>query len=296
VPTGDHKLAKTRRRLFWIARALNIILSFEVGRTQVYFDVVTTKKFASENGGHAHQLVELAEMLPNDFVDRDREPDPPAALGNALTKIEAMPTESHFISTLKADLAFAIYRRLWLMSLTDAKDRSDTVMAIGRSALLAVRHLLDKRLPWWNVVCTPFHFLCVIIAIGTPKALATIREVMALMHDIAQVYDTHLVREAYSQASALVSMAQKRKQKELDALMTVPEHVPLVDHPSASASTTMTPGDPVDWLNATDLPFEWDMFLNPELVVSNQQGQSIIGPNGLPQMVSMPNPMPSLPR
>jgi hypothetical protein len=295
VPTADHKLAKTRRRLFWIARALNIILSFEVGRTQVHFDIVTTKKFASEAGGHAHQLVELAELLPNDFVDRDREPDPPAALGNALSKLEAMPTESSFISLLKADLAFAIYRRLWLMSLTDAKDRSDTVMAIGRSALLAARHFLTARLPWWNVVCTPFHFLCVIIAIGTPKALTTIQEVMTLMHDISQVYNTHMVREAYAQASALVSMARKRKQKELDALMAVPEHVPFVDHPSAAASSTMTDGVPADWFNATDVPFEWDMFLNPELVVNNQQGQSLFAVNGVPQMVDTPTSVPTLP-
>jgi hypothetical protein len=291
----DHKLAKTRRRLFWIARALNIILSFEVGRTQVHFDIVTTKKFASEAGGHAHQLVELAELLPNDFVDRDREPDPPAALGSALTKLDAMLTESNFISLLKADLAFAIYRRLWLMSLTDAKDRSDTVMGIGRSALLSARHLLNARLPWWNVVCTPFHFICVIIAIGTPKALSNIQEVMALMHDISQVYNTHMVREAYSQASALVSMARRRKQKELDALMAVPEHVPVVDHPSAAASATMSERVPIDWFNTTDLPFEWDMFLNPDLVVSNQQGQSLFGANGMPQMVGTPTSLPTLP-
>ena len=89
VPTGDHKLAKNRRRIFWIARALNNILSFEYGRSRVNFDVVTTKKFAAESGGHAHQFVELADCLPTDFVDRDREPDPPAALGNALSKIES---------------------------------------------------------------------------------------------------------------------------------------------------------------------------------------------------------------
>jgi hypothetical protein len=144
-------------------------------------------------------------------------------------------------------------------------------------------------------VCTPFHFICVIIAIGTPKALSNIQEVMALMHDISQVYNTHMVREAYSQASALVSMARRRKQKELDALMAVPEHVPVVDHPSAAASATMSERVPIDWFNTTDLPFEWDMFLNPDLVVSNQQGQSLFGANGMPQMVGTPTSLPTLP-
>lgn len=275
--TADHKLAKWRRRLFWIARALNTILSFEYGRTRVNFDVVTTKKFAAEHGTHAHQFVELADLLPNDFVDRDREPDPPAALGAALSKIEAMHTESHFISLLKADLAFAIYRRLWLMSLTDAKDRADTVIGIGKSALAASAKLLSSRTPWWNVICTPFQFLCVIISVGTPSSLAHIQEVMNLMHNIAQAYDTHMCREAYNQATALIAMARKRKQKELDALNAVPETPPFTDHPSAGPSSTLSDAPNVDWANM-DFPFEWDMFLNPDLVVSSQQPLPTVDP------------------
>lgn len=270
VPTNDHKLAKNRRRLFWIARALNTILSFEYGRTRVNFDVVTTKKFAAENGTHAHQFVELADILPNDFVDRDREPDPPAALGAALSKIEAMQTESQFISMLKADLSFAIYRRLWLMSLTDAKDRAETVINIGKAALPAATKLLQSRTPWWNVICCPFQLLCVVISVGTPRSLAHIQEIMNLMHDVAAVYDTHMVREAYNQATALIHMAKKRKQKELDALNAIPEAPPFVDHPSAGPSSTLSDAPNFDW--AMEIPgFEWDMFLNPELVVNSQQ-------------------------
>lgn len=274
--TADHKLAKGRRRLFWIARALNTILSFEYGRTRVNFDVVTTKKFAAEAGNHGHQFVELAEMLPNDFVDRDREPDPPAALSHALSRIEALQTDSHFISLLKADLSFAIYRRLWLMSLTDAKDRADTVIGIGRSALTASAKLLASRSPWWNVICTPFQFLCVIIAVGTPSSLSHIQEVMNLMHTIAQTYDTHMVREAYNQATALITMARKRKQKELEALNAVPETPPFTDHPSAGPSSTLSDAPPMDW--AMDIPFEWEMFINPELQVVPEQQLPVVDP------------------
>ncbi|KXS95386.1 hypothetical protein AC578_1904 [Pseudocercospora eumusae] len=275
VPTNDHKLAKNRRRLFWIARSLNTILSFEYGRTRVTFDVVTTKKFAAESGTHAHQFMELAELLPNDFVDRDREPDPPAALSHALSKIEAMQTESHFISLLKADLAFAIYRRLWLMSLTDAKDRADLVITIGKSALTAARKCLADKTPWWNVICTPFQLICVVISVGSPRSLSHIEEIMTLMHDVATVYDTHMVREAYSQATALIAMARRRKQKELDALNAIPEAPPFVDHPSAGPSSTLSEAPSLDW-GAMDLPFEWDMFLNPELVVNTQQTMPIV--------------------
>lgn len=275
APTGDHKLGKTRRKLFWIARALNILLSFEYGRSRVNFDVVTTKKFAPESGSYAHQFVELADILPNDYVDREREPDPPAALGNALTKIEELRSDSAFIILLKADLAFAIYRRLWLMSLTDAKDRAESVIAIGKAALTASAALLETRTPWWNVVHAPFQFLCVVLAVGTPKSLSHIQEVMALLHRIAQTYDTHMTREAYNQAAGLVSMSKKRKEKELEALNSVPEARMFDDPPSVGSSMGMTAAPNLDW--AMDLPFEWDIFLNPDLVVSSQQGQSAVG-------------------
>lgn len=273
APTGDHKSAKTRRRLFWIARALNIIFSFEYGRSRINFDVVTTKKFAPDSGGFAHQFVELADLLPNDFVDREREPDPPAALSLALTRIEEMQSDSSFIAMLKGDLAFAIYRRLWLMSLTDAKDRAETVIGLGRAAMVAVEKVLESRTPWWNVVACPFQYTCVVLAVGTPKSLAQVPEILDLLHRIAVAYDTHMVKEAFNQASALVRMARTRKQRELEALSNVADMPAIRDHPSVQ-STGMQEAPNLDW--AFDMPFEWDVFLNPDLVMSSQQGQSAV--------------------
>ena len=274
VSISDHRIAKTRRRLFWIARALNTILSFEYGRTRVNFDVVTTKRFAPDHGGHAHQFVELADLLPTDCVDREKEPDPPAALVKSLNKIEAMKTESKFISMLKADLAFAIYRRLWLMSLTDAKDRADTIMTIGKGALTAAAKLLETKTPWWNLICSPFQFLCVLIAVGTPKSLGHIPTVMELIRNVARTYDTHMVQEASAQAAMLVNMARKRKQAELDALNAVPETLHYADTTALTSSSTMSEVPNLDWM--MDLPFEWDMFLNPDLVVSSQHSDPAV--------------------
>ncbi len=275
APTGDHKLAKFRRRLFWMARALNIIFSFEYGRSRVNFDVVTTKRFAADSNGFSHQLVELADILPNDFVDREREPDPPAALSTALTRIEELQSESSFITMMKADLAFAIYRRLWLMSLTDAKDRADSVLNLGKAALNASEAMLESRIPWWNVLTTPFQFLCTVLAMDSPKSLTQVADAMNLMLRISQIYDTHMVREAYNQAAALVKMSRTRKEKELESLSALPERPPFEDHPSAAASGTMTEVPSIDW-STVDLPFEWDIFLNPDLVMSSQQGQSAV--------------------
>ncbi|KAK1051353.1 hypothetical protein LTR74_016817 [Friedmanniomyces endolithicus] len=270
--------------------ALNIVLSFEYGRSRVGFDVITTKRFAPDHGGFAHQFVELAELLPNDFVDREREPDPPGSLCTALTKIEDLKTDSAFIQLLKADLTFAIYRRLWLMSLTDAKDRADSVLSIGRAALEASARLLETKTSWWNLVHAPFQFLCCVLAIATPRALAHVKDAMALLHRIAQTYDTHMTREAYNQAAILVQMSRRRKERELQALNAVPEPPPFNDdhHRSSSVGGSSIVGltdiPNFDW--AMDLPFEWETFLNPELVMSSMQqvqGQSQALPPGLMQ-------------
>lgn len=275
APTADHKLAKLRRRLFWIARALNVIFSFDFGRLRTNFDVVTTKKFAPDHNGFAHQFVELAELLPNDNVDREREPDPPAALSQALTKIEELQSDSNFINLLKADLAFAIYRRLWLMSLTDAKDRTDTILALGQASLQASAKCLESRTPWWNVLHSPFQFILCCLAIGTPKALAFVHSGMAHLQTITRVYDTHMVREAYNQALAVVKMSRARKEKELEALDGLGDAPPFEDPPSAAASSVaLTEAPNTDW--AVDLPFEWDIFLNPDLVLHAAQGHSAV--------------------
>lgn len=271
----DRKLIRTRRKLFWVARALNIIFSFEFGRSRINFDVITTKKIDAEAGGHGHVFVELAEMLPSDFVDREREPDPVGALAKSLTRIEESQTDSPFIALLKADLGFAIYRRLWLMSLTDAKDRAETVLKVGRSALAASRKLLETRTPWWNVVHVPFQFLCVAVAVGTPRSLGDIGEAMRLLQQIADAYPTHMVKEAFNQAVALVRMSRARKERELDELRHVADMAPLDEHGSAGSTSGMTEAPDLDW--TVDLPFEWDIFLNPALVMSSQQQGQFLG-------------------
>ena len=120
----------------------------------------------------------------------------------------------------------------------------------------------------------PFQFVCTLLAVGTPKALAYVSEVMVLLHRIGQTYDTHMVHEAYNQAALLVKMSRKRKEKELEALHAVPDEPPFEDHPSVG-SATMMDVPTIDW-SATDLPFEWDVFLNPDLVMSSQHGQSAV--------------------
>ena len=94
---------------------------------------------------------------------------------------------------------------------------------------------------------------------------------MALLQQIADAYPTHMVREANNQAIAMVRMSRSRKEKELEALRDLPDAPPFDNPPSIGSTSGMTEAPNVDW--NMDMPFEWDMFLNPNLVMSAQQHQ-----------------------
>ncbi|KAF2860024.1 hypothetical protein K470DRAFT_208077, partial [Piedraia hortae CBS 480.64] len=260
VPIPDPKLQTTRRKLFHIARALNVILSFEYGRSRVTLDLITTKPFPAEEGSSAHEFVALADLLPCDSPGS--ESDPPAALGTALSRLAEGPkTHSAFLMLLKADLSFAIYRRLWLMSLTDAKDRVEVVLGLGKEALSAARELLEMGRAWWGLIHTPFQFLCVVLAASTPRALGYVKEVMGLLRRVGEIFETFMVKEAVRQARELVVMARKRKLVEVGLL-----EVEGVETAAEEGEVTGGEGVVVQGLQDWGA-FEWDVFLNPALVV-----------------------------
>ena len=59
----------------------------------------------------------------------------------------------------------------------------------------------------------------------------------------------------------------------LEVLTNLPAMPQYEDHPSVGSGAGMTANPNMEW--NVDLPFEWDIFLNPNLVVSQQQGQYI---------------------
>lgn len=264
--------SKVRRRLFWVARALNVLIAFDFGRTRRLrsnIDIVTTKRFAPEAGSSAHLLVDLAEYLPDDNGAKDGQTDPHLSFETPLKNIQELQTESDFLLLMKAEVVFGIYRRVWLMSVTDVKERSDIVMSIGEAGLAAAERLLRSKTPWWGILHVPFQFICVLLAVSTPKSLSLISRAMTLLREIAQIYDTHVSREAYSQAIILVQMSRKRKAREIEALDALPTAPPF-ENQTSPLTTPASATANVNW--TLDMPFDFDMFLNPDLVMSHAQG------------------------
>ncbi|GAB7355204.1 hypothetical protein MBLNU459_g5758t1 [Dothideomycetes sp. NU459] len=269
----NSKLSNTRRRLFWVAKSINTLLSFEYGRSRSEIDGVTTKPFPPETGTFAHQLVYLSELLPNDRLEAEGHVDLTLVLCSVLDKVQGLQTASNFIRLTKADIALAIHRRLWLTSLSEAKDREDGMIAIGKEAVIAARNFLATKTPWWQVVHTPFQFLCLLLAMGTAKSIGEVDPVMKLLHQVTETYNTQMTRQTYNQASELIQMLKRRKQKELRGLDAVsaeplPIALPPTEESTGSSSTQFS--------LPFDMPFEWDNFLNPNLVMSSNTGNPVM--------------------
>lgn len=253
--------ADTRRRLFWVARALNIIISYEYGRSRVEFDIITSQKPVLIPHSFTHQIIDLACALPSDVIDPDRHFDPPSGLVVALGKVSALSPGTLFIHLLKADVAFATYRRLRLMSLTDAHEVAPDILLIGGQAVEAAKQLCGT--PWWNLATSPFQFLCIVLTMNNTHSLKHVATVMELFVQLLSAYDTHMVREAYEQASKLIELSRRHTEKNLQTLTT--QFISSVYPSTTARSPISSPSLQVP--DSQELPFEWDLYLNPNLVL-----------------------------
>ncbi|MCJ1454522.1 hypothetical protein MMC28_004875 [Mycoblastus sanguinarius] len=253
-----------RRRLFWIARSLNTLFSYEYGRQRVNFEIITTSRPSHEPQHFSHQIIELAETLPSDVINPPDNPDPPSALLAAVKEINNMSTTSEFISLLKADVAFSIYRRLRIMGLTEAKESQADVIEVGSAAMKSAQSMLTASIPWWNVMTMPFQFVCVLLAVDTPDSLSRVADVVNFLSQIVQTYNTHMAREAYNTALLLVQLSQRRKETELGVLRGITDSAaPVEDYPVPAEDSPYLPE--AGWFE--NLPIDWESFLNPHLVI-----------------------------
>jgi hypothetical protein len=212
---------EVRRRIFWVAWSLNIILSYEYGRTPVSLPSMNVESIDPEDESVTDQYVALASMLPGDDLDMH---ESACALHKALAAISAMETDSNEITLFKADLAFSIYRRIRLTQATTHSNAglsnasASLVIQIGLDALPASSELAAQHLPWWTVISVPFQFLCVLLAIDSRESLAHVSEAMESLENIGRCWDTHMVREAVGSASFLVKICRNRKEEDLKFL------------------------------------------------------------------------------
>jgi hypothetical protein len=93
-----------------------------------------------------------------------------------------------------------------------------SLLEVIQVALDGATFLVSIRQPWWNLVGTPFHSVCILLSLGTSQSLAMIPAALEALKNVATTYDSHLSREAIRTAHDLVQGAREKRRKELESL------------------------------------------------------------------------------
>jgi hypothetical protein len=165
-----------------------------------------------------------------------------------LDQVSSAPAEHDFIVLTRTELALCIYRRLHYFGHTLTDDKVNQMIEVGVPALQAARRLAALRHPWWNILGTVFHFICVLLSMNSSSSLERVPEAVRTLEHLAQQLNTHMAREAVQTAKDLVKAALDQRRKGTQSLENAL---------TGSVAFSASPAD-------QDLPeLDWNLFLQP---------------------------------
>ncbi|KAL3474536.1 hypothetical protein BJX99DRAFT_176334 [Aspergillus californicus] len=244
TPTTESCNPETRRRLFAMARHLNVWISFELGRSRVVLQGATSLPpsprptttnlpipIPAPQTTDIFNLLPVSESLdPNEVQDIS---DLEIALTDVLDIIYFQP---HLI-LVQCNLMLCIYRRLRALNSVISGDLLDRVLVLSGKGLKAVSELVSLSSPWHQIANVPFQVVCTLLAIDNRASLAMLRDAMRTLHDVASAYDTEVMREAYTTAYLMIVMHQRRKEEDMRTLRDVLQFNPAVSIPAETQFT-----------------------------------------------------------
>lgn len=209
---------ETRRRLYGMARHLNVWISFELGRTRVVLHGATS---ISPTPRPTDYTTEIFNLLPvSESLDPNKSPDTAeleTALANVLDDTHLQPA----LILAQCNLMLCIYRRLRALNSAIPGKLLDRVLELARKGLRATRDMVSAICPWHQVANVPFQIICTLLAIDNRASLGLLNEAMQTLREVATAYDTAVMREAYSTAYLLVLLHQQRKEEDTKTLRSV---------------------------------------------------------------------------
>ena len=225
--------------------AINQYFSAEYGRSRASIELIRCRPLVSNPNNLAGQTLAILQSVPGtqNLLGRGEE------LLKALQSAIALPAKSPFLGLLRADACFCTFRMLRSTNTHLSSAHITSLLEVIRVALDGVTYLASTQDPWWNVVGTPFHSICVLLSLGTSDSLAIIPAAMDTLKSITSTYDSHLSREALRTAHIVVQGARIKRSKELKDLDRALGIVgSLVNSPSRES-------------RSDGIGFEWDNHL-----------------------------------
>lgn len=239
------------RRIFWIAWHTNTMVSFEYGRSTVVLNNITCPKPAIIPGDSTYHLISIASLAPT-TTNGDNSSKLPDLL-NTFAALMKIPEDEPFIQLSKADLCMSMYRHTRLLKQPLEKSTILDIIKIGNAATAAALSLAQACKFWFNVLCTVFQYVCVLLAIDTSDSLSAVIGAMATLDKITALLGTHVATEASNTVKVLLRDSMKKKRLEVSLLE------------AADKGTEQQLGLSVEDLNGMgeNLNIDWDVLLDP---------------------------------
>ncbi|KAH7319183.1 hypothetical protein BKA65DRAFT_609142 [Rhexocercosporidium sp. MPI-PUGE-AT-0058] len=251
----SQSLCELVRRIFWTAWRNNMMVSYEYGRSGITLSNITCKVPRFPSDDLTMQLHAIVELVP-----RDATAGQDVNLHGTLEKAKQIPDTHPFVSMSKADLCMSLYRHHRLLKLSIDKADVLELIDIGNVAVNAALRLAEENKFWWNVLCTVFQYVCVLLALDTADSLSNVANAMGILENIARLLGTHMAQEAVNTAKVLLRDSMRKKRLELGMLEVA----------DMGEGRGNAPAD----LDGLDI--NWDMLLDP-WHMSNFQGMAGMG-------------------
>lgn len=206
------------RRLFGVARHLNVWMSFDLGRSRVILQNATHEGPSSRQGD---STAELLSLLPwSESLDPGKDVDLPslkATLSSVLDRELTIP------STILAhcNLVLCLCRRLRALDYVISGRLLDRILALTAYSIQCAQANLDSGSVWHHTANVPFQIVCILLAFDTPSSIAQLGNAIGVLKNAAQLYETDAAREACNTACLLVLLHQKRKEADTKSLSNV---------------------------------------------------------------------------
>lgn len=202
----------TRRRMFGVARHLNIWLSFDLARSRVVLQNASLDMPVAKTGEYT---TEILELLP--FTE-SLDPGKPmsgqdllSSLGSVLRRTHTQPPSV----LAQCNLMLCLYRRLYTLRWKIPSNLVNEALHLIRVGVDAVHACIESGSPWHHVANIPFQSICALLAIDSSQSFAILGDAISCLEAVNLAYRSKATNDAMSAAQALVFMHQKRREVEV---------------------------------------------------------------------------------
>ena len=201
-----------RRRMLGVARHLNVWLSFDLGRTRVILQNMSTVPVVPKPNDYTTELLGLLSYTENmDPAKSISGSELVTAISEVLDRVHTRPPSV----LAQCNLVLCLFRRLYTLRWHMDSSVLDRLVQLIEKGIQAVNALLEVKNPWHHMANVPFQSVCTLLAIDTTKSFSLLGDTMICLANVSDTYQTKATQDAHAAARTLISMHQQRREANL---------------------------------------------------------------------------------